>query len=95
MKSLREYKKLVEAARADVVSMENRVSLATEDTPKSILPQIEELIGDLRQEIHSQKGTNEHVQKQVTGLEKEKSVLEQHLVASNARCQLLSKQIGF
>ena len=93
--NLREYKNLVETARADIVAMENKSSLATEDTPKSIIPQIEELLGDLRQEVQHQKDTNEHIQRQITALKKEESVVQQHIVASNTRCQILEQQIGF
>ena len=94
-KSLREYKMLVEVSRADIVSMENKISLSTDGTQKSISPQIEELMGDLQQEIRHQKDTNEHIQKQITGLKKDKSILQQHIIGSNTRCQILEENIGF
>jgi len=92
--NLREYKKHVELLRAETVSMENKVTLNIEDTPKSIAPQIEELLGDLRQQISSQKNQNEHLQKQIIGLKKEKSILQQQIIASNTKAQILEEHVG-
>uniref|UniRef100_A0A7S3MSG7 Uncharacterized protein n=1 Tax=Fabrea salina TaxID=342563 RepID=A0A7S3MSG7_9CILI len=93
--SLREYKQLVETTRAEVNSMDNKITLAIEDTPKSISPQIQELLGDLNQEMKRQQALNDHLQKQITGLRKEKSVLSQHIIASNSRCQILEDSVGY
>lgn len=92
--NLRDYKKLVENLRAETLAMENKVSLGIEDIPKSIAPQIEEVLIDLRQQISRQKDQNEHLQKQITSLKKEKSILHQHLIASNTRGQILEEHVG-
>ena len=93
-RSLREHKTQVESARAGIVSMENQLSLNTEDTPKSLLPQIEELLEDLMTGAQQTRSLNEHIQKQLIAVKKEKSTLSQHLISSNTRCEILSDQIG-
>lgn len=93
--NLRDYKKQVETTRAEIVAMESKISLSTDDTPKSISPQIDELMSDLRLEIQNQKDQNEHFQKQITGLKKEKAVLKQHIVAGNSKSQILEESVGF
>lgn len=92
--NLRDYKKLVENLRTETIAMENKVTLNIEDIPKSISPQIDEMLLDLRQQISRQKDQNEHLQKQITGLKKEKSILHQHIIASNTRGQILEEHVG-
>ncbi|CAG9319997.1 unnamed protein product [Blepharisma stoltei] len=93
--NLRDYKHFVEITRAELVSMETNITLLTDDTPKSIFPQIDELFTDLKHEIQNQKDLNDYVQKQITGLKKEKSVLLQNVIASNTRCQILDENVGY
>ena len=59
-KELREYKKCTENYRAEVNNMDATLSQYVEDTPKSILPPITELMTDLQEEMASQRTTNEH-----------------------------------
>lgn len=62
-KGAREYRKMIDSTRAEIVSMENSVSLATEDAVKSLFPQIEELMADLHREVKQQAVSNENLQK--------------------------------
>jgi hypothetical protein len=84
-KELRDYKKLTENYRAEVNNMDSTITTFVDDTPKSILPPINELMIDLQEEMRTQKTTNDHFQKQITGLKKEKGGLQQHLISSNTR----------
>lgn len=93
--NMRDYKHYIETTRAELISMETNVTLITDDTPKSIFPQIEELFSDLKHEIQHQKDLNDHLQKQITGLKKEKSVLAQNIIASNTRSQILEDSVGY
>lgn len=92
--NLREYKKIVDNLSAETIAMENKISLGIEDIPKSISPQIEEMLTDLRLQISRQKDQNEHLQKQITGLKKEKSVLHQNLIACETQGQILEEHVG-
>ena len=94
-KELRDYKKCTENYRAEVNNMDATLSQYVEDTPKSILPPITELMTDLQEEMASQRTTNEHFQKQITGLKKEKGALQQHLISSNTRSQILEDNVGY
>lgn len=91
---VRNYKKEVETVRAELVQMENKISLCIEDTPRSLSPRIEELLLDLKQESQKQKDINEHLQKQITSLKKETSTIQQHIIASNTRSQILEEAVG-
>ena len=91
---LREYKKLAETLRSEQAAMESKIRLAIADTPKSIQPQIDELTSDLRQAVQSQQAQNESLQKQITGLKKEKFALEQNINSCNFQAEKLETTIG-
>lgn len=91
----REYKKYVDLMKSEIVSMNTKVDLMILDTPKSFMPQISELFADLRSEISSQKSANEYLQKQITELKKERSILGQHIIASNTSLSILQDSVGF
>jgi hypothetical protein len=52
-KELREYKKLTENYRAEVNNMDSTLTQFIDDTPKSILPPINELMIDLQEEMRT------------------------------------------
>jgi gas vesicle protein len=91
----REYKKLTESARSEIISMETKIDLMIQDTPKSYGPQISELFSDLKNEIQHQKHMNEYLQKQITELKKERSIIGQHIIASNTSVSILQEKVGF
>ena len=93
--SLRDFKKNVTATAAEVAGMEAKIELLINDTPKSFFPQIEEIFRDLKNEIVNQKLQNENLQKQITDLKKERSVIAQHVVASNTKVSILNEKVGF
>jgi predicted nucleic acid-binding Zn-ribbon protein len=93
--SLRDFKKTVTATAAEVAGMEAKIELLINDTPKSFFPQIEEIFRDLKNEMVSQKVHNENLQKQITDLKKERSVIAQHVVASNTKVSILNEKVGF
>ena len=74
--------------------MDTKIELMIQDTPKSFFPQITELFSDLRGEITHQKNMNEYLQKQITELKKERSVISQHIVASNTSVSILQEKVG-
>jgi biotin-(acetyl-CoA carboxylase) ligase len=94
-RELRDYKKLTETYRAEVSNMDATLTQYIDDTPKSIMPPITELMVDLNEEMRSQRTSNEHFQKQITGLKKEKGGLQQHLISSNTRSQILEDSVGY
>ena len=90
----REYKKSVELTKSEISGMDTKIELMIQDTPKSFFPQITELFSDLRGEITHQKNMNEYLQKQITELKKERSVISQHIVASNTSVSILQEKVG-
>lgn len=91
----RDYKKYIETTRGEIVSMEAKTELMIRDTPKSFMPQIEELFSDLKNEITRQSNMNEFLQKQITELKKERSILSQHIIGSNTSVSILQDKVGY
>ncbi|OMJ76841.1 hypothetical protein SteCoe_23687 [Stentor coeruleus] len=91
----RDYKKYIETTRAEIVSMDTKIELMIQDTPKSFMPQIEELFSDLKNEIARQGNMNEFLQKQITELKKERSLIAQHIVGSNTSVSILQDKVGY
>jgi predicted nucleic acid-binding Zn-ribbon protein len=91
----RDYKKLIEGSKTEVTSMESKIALLIQDTPKSFQPQIDELFSDLRSDVQNQKNMNEFLQKQITELKKESSVVAQHIIAQNASVSILQDKVGY
>ncbi|OMJ66284.1 hypothetical protein SteCoe_36933 [Stentor coeruleus] len=91
----RDYKKYIETTRGEIVIMEAKIELMIKDTPKSFMPQIEELFSDLKNEITRQSNMNEFLQKQITELKKEHSILSQHIIASNTSVSILQDKVGY
>mmetsp|Transcript_1175 Transcript_1175/g.2836 ORF Transcript_1175/g.2836 Transcript_1175/m.2836 type:complete len:125 (-) Transcript_1175:960-1334(-) len=91
---LRDLSKSIENLRTDTSYLESRLHIEIDDTPKTVAPVIAQLLADFRREVSAQKDVNEHLQRQITGLKKEKSQLQQHIVASNTRAQILEDNVG-
>jgi gas vesicle protein len=91
----RDYKKYIETTRAEIVSMDTKIELMIQDTPKSFMPQIEELLSDLKNEIARQGNMNDFLQKQITELKKERSLIAQHIVGSNTSVSILQDKVGY
>jgi gas vesicle protein len=91
----RDYKKYIETTRAEIVSMDTKIELMIQDTPKSFMPQIEELLSDLKNEIARQWNMNDFLQKQITELKKERSLIAQHIVGSNTSVSILQDKVGY
>ncbi|OMJ73151.1 hypothetical protein SteCoe_28219 [Stentor coeruleus] len=91
----RDYNKYIEITRAEIVSMDTKIELMIQDTPKSFMPQIEELFSDLKNEIARQGNMNDFLQKQITELKKERSLIAQHIVGSNTSVSILQDKVGY
>jgi septal ring factor EnvC (AmiA/AmiB activator) len=91
---LRDLSRHIEALKTDTSYLESRVYIDVDDIPKTAVPLIEQLLADFKREVTAQKDINEHIQRQITGLKKEKSQLQQHIVASNTRAQILEDNVG-
>jgi predicted nucleic acid-binding Zn-ribbon protein len=91
---LRDLSRNIEGLRTDTSYLESRIHIEIDDTPKTVAPVIAQLLADFRREVNAQKDVNEHIQRQITGLKKEKSQLQQHIVASNTRAQILEDNVG-
>ena len=79
--TLREYKKEIEALRQDIGMMENHLVTLNDENVKVLNPMIITDYDLLKNQIMMQKNENEHMQKQLTELKKEKSQMQQLIMS--------------
>ena len=72
---LREYKKEIDMLRQEIALMENHLSTQNDENVKVVNPFIMANFEDLSNSIIKQKKENEHMQKQLIELKKEKSMM--------------------
>ena len=73
---LREYKKEIEALRQDIAMMDNNLQTLNDENIKVINPLIVTNFEHLQAQISSQRNENEHMQRQLTELKKEKALMQ-------------------
>ena len=81
--ALREYKKEIEMLRQEVGLMENHLSTQNDENVKVINPYIMANFEELQTSIIKQQKENDHMQKQVLEMRREKSLMQQAIM----RCQ--------
>ena len=74
--ALREYKKEIELLRQEIGLMENHLSTQNDENVKVINPYIMANFEELQTSIVKQQKENDHMQKQVIELKREKSVIQ-------------------
>ena len=77
---LREYKKEIEMLRQEIGLMENHLSTQNDENVKVINPYIMSNFEELQTSIVKQQRENEHMQRQVIELKKEKSLMQQAII---------------
>ena len=91
----RELKKDIEFVKKEILSMNINLDSLIDATPKPVLSRLADIYSDLKSEISSQKSMNEYLQKQITSLKKERSIIGQHIVINNNHTSILQEKVGF
>ena len=74
--------------------MRNRIDNTNEEITNTTNPLIEALYKDLERGMLNQKEENLNFQDQITDLKKEKSILNQMIVATSKRTENLNEEVG-
>ena len=73
--NLREYKKEIDMLKQEISMMDNHLSTLNDENIKLINPQIIQNFDDLQAQIVLQKKDNDHMQRQLVELKREKAVI--------------------
>ena len=73
---LREYKKEIELLRQEISLMDNHLSTLNDENVKLVNPQIVQNFDDLQAQIALQRKDNDHMQRQLVELKREKSQVQ-------------------
>ena len=74
--------------------MDNHMSTLNDENVKLVNPQIVQNFDDLQEQINLQRTDNDHMQKQVIELKKEKSKIQQQIMLASHKIAELEDQIG-
>jgi hypothetical protein len=72
---LREYKKEIECLKQDIAMMDNNLQTLNDENIKVVNPLIVSNFEQLQGQIGMQKNENDHLQRQLTELKKEKALM--------------------
>lgn len=75
--NLRDYKREIECLKQDISMMDNHLQTLNDENIKVVNPLIITNFDNLTNQISMQKNENDHMQKQLTELKKEKSLMQQ------------------
>ena len=78
--ALREYKKEIEMLRQEVGLMENHLSTQNDENVKVINPYVMANFEELQTSIVKQQRENDHMQKQIIELKRDKSLMQQAIM---------------
>ena len=94
-KDLQEYHKLIELFRQELQGMRNKIENTNDEITDTTRPLIDALYRSLELGMVNQKEENSNFQEQLTDLKKEKSILNQMIVATSKRTESLNEEVGF
>ena len=92
--ALREYKKEVELLRQEIGLMENHLSTQNDENVKVINPYVMQNFEDLQVAIKKQQVENDHMQKQILELKRDKSILQQAIMQAGHKIAQLEDAVG-
>ena len=82
---MREYKKEIDMLRQEINLMENHLSTQNDENVKVINPFIMANFDELTNQITAQRKDNDHMQKQLIELKKDKSRLQQFIMQAQQK----------
>ena len=74
--NLREYKREIDLLRQEISLMDNHLSTMNDENVKLVNPQLLQNFEDLQSQITAQRKDNDHMQRQLVELKREKSVIQ-------------------
>ena len=80
--------------RQDVAMMDNHLQTLNDENIKVVNPLIISNFESLTNQITMQKNENDHMQKQLTELKKEKSLMQQQIMGSSQKIAQLEESVG-
>ena len=80
--------------RQDVAMMDNHLQTLNDENIKVVNPLIISNFESLTSQITMQKNENDHMQKQLTELKKEKSLMQQQIMGSSQKIAQLEESVG-
>ncbi|CAD8151565.1 unnamed protein product [Paramecium octaurelia] len=91
---LQSYKHEIDQLKQELHLMKQRITNNNEEIKNTTQPTLDAMLRDLRQAINTQKDENSKLQSQITELKKEKSQIQQLILAATQKVAELEHQVG-
>ncbi|KAM3137404.1 hypothetical protein pb186bvf_010584 [Paramecium bursaria] len=91
---LQAYKQEIDQLKQELHLMKQRITNNNEEIKNTTQPTLDAMLRDLRQAINTQKDENSKLQSQITELKKEKSQIQQLIIAATQKLAELEHQVG-
>ncbi|CAD8139394.1 unnamed protein product [Paramecium octaurelia] len=91
---LQSYKNEIDQLKQELHLMKQRITNNNEEIKNTTQPTLDAMLRDLRQAINTQKDENSKLQSQITELKKEKSQIQQLIIAGTQKVAELEHQVG-
>ncbi|CAK85163.1 unnamed protein product (macronuclear) [Paramecium tetraurelia] len=91
---LQSYKHEIDQLKQELHLMKQRITNNNEEIKNTTQPTLDAMLRDLRQAINTQKDENSKLQSQITELKKEKSQIQQLIIAGTQKVAELEHQVG-
>ncbi|CAK86158.1 unnamed protein product (macronuclear) [Paramecium tetraurelia] len=91
---LQSYKHEIDQLKQELHLMKQRITNNNEEIKNTTQPTLDAMLRDLRQAINTQKDENSKLQSQITELKKEKSQIQQLIIAATQKVAELENQVG-
>ncbi|CAD8089229.1 unnamed protein product [Paramecium sonneborni] len=91
---LQNYKQDIDQLKQELHIMKQRITNNNEEIKNTTQPTLDAMLRDLRQAINIQKDENSKLQSQLTELKKEKSQIQQLILAATQKMVALEQQVG-
>ncbi|CAD8117879.1 unnamed protein product [Paramecium sonneborni] len=91
---LQSYKHDIDQLKQELHLMKQRITNNNEEIKNTTQPTLDAMLRDLRQAINTQKDENSKLQSQITEIKKEKSQIQQLIIAATQKVAELEHQVG-
>ncbi|CAD8095652.1 unnamed protein product [Paramecium primaurelia] len=91
---LQSYKHEIDQLKQELHLMKQRITNNNEEIKNTTQPTLDAMLRDLRQAINTQKDENSKLQSQITEIKKEKSQIQQLIIAATQKVAELEHQVG-
>mmetsp|Transcript_46086 Transcript_46086/g.53162 ORF Transcript_46086/g.53162 Transcript_46086/m.53162 type:complete len:135 (-) Transcript_46086:157-561(-) len=88
------HKKELQILRSERDTLENVLSMKTQDVRKSLINEVNRIEDEMKKHFSQQKSENSRLQQQITALKSDKTSLQKELIGLQRRLAELEMQIG-